>query len=411
VGKKTALHRSVRPVAEHDRVTTLELFFDLVFVFALTQISALVAGNLTPEGAARGLVLLGLLWWAWTAFTWLGNVARADVGVVRAGLIVAMGLVFAMGLAIPTAWDASGEGLSSALVFAAAYVLTRLVHVAVYWVAAGHDAGLRRQVSRLALAGVLPTVLLVSGALQGGATQTLLWAAALVADYVGVYLAGSRGWVVRSPGHFAERHGLIIIIALGESIVAIGVGVAELPVTAAILLASAFGLAVVVCLWWIYFDVTALAAERMFDRAEGDGRTRIARDGYTYLHFPMLVGIVWAAVGMKKVMAYTADTAAHGFDYPLPTWARLGLFLGPALYLLAHALFRRRLARSWSVPRLTVAALLAVLAFALAPLGALADLAVLALVLGALVVWEVVAMREVRQKVRQHVAHPHPEGG
>ena len=411
MGKKTALHRSVRPVAEHDRVTTLELFFDLVFVFALTQISALVAGNLTPEGAARGLVLLGLLWWAWTAFTWLGNVARADVGVVRAGLIVAMGLVFAMGLAIPTAWDASGEGLSSALVFAAAYVLTRLVHVAVYWVAAGHDAGLRRQVSRLALAGVLPTVLLVSGALQGGATQTLLWAAALVADYVGVYLAGSRGWVVRSPGHFAERHGLIIIIALGESIVAIGVGVAELPVTAAILLASAFGLAVVVCLWWIYFDVTALAAERMFDRAEGDGRTRIARDGYTYLHFPMLVGIVWAAVGMKKVMAYTADTAAHGFDYPLPTWARLGLFLGPALYLLAHALFRRRLARSWSVPRLTVAALLAVLAFALAPLGALADLAVLALVLGALVVWEVVAMREVRQKVRQHVAHPHPEGG
>jgi len=198
---------------------------------------------------------------------------------------------------------------------------------------------------------------------------------------------------------------------LGESIVAIGVGVAELPVTAAILLASAFGLAVVVCLWWIYFDVTALAAERMFDRAEGDGRTRIARDGYTYLHCPMLVGIAWAAVGMKKVMAYTADTAAHGFDYPLPTWARLGLFLGPALYLLAHALFRRRLARSWSVPRLTVAALLAVLAFALAPLGALADLAVLALVLGALVVWEVVAMREVRQKVRQHVAHPHPEGG
>jgi low temperature requirement protein LtrA len=411
MGRNTVLHRSVRPVSEHDRVTTLELFFDLVFVFALTQISALVAGNLSPEGAARGLVLLGLLWWAWTAFTWLGNSARADVGVVRGGLIVAMGLVFAMGLAIPTAWDASGEGLSSALVFAVAFVLTRLVHVAVYWVAAGDDPGLRRQVARLALAGILPTILLVAGGLQGGATQTLLWAAALVADYVGVYLAGSRGWVVRSPGHFAERHGLIIIIALGESIVAIGVGVAELPVTAAILLASAFGLAVVVCLWWIYFDVTALAAERMFDRAQGDERTRIARDGYTYLHFPMLVGIVWAAVGMKKVMAYTADTVEHGAGYPLPTWARLGLFLGPALYLLAHALFRRRIARSWSVPRLTVAALLAVLAFALAPLGALADLAVLALVLAALVVWEVVAMREVRQKVRGSVAHPGPAGG
>jgi low temperature requirement protein LtrA len=396
------LHRSVRPVGEHDRVTTLELFFDLVFVFALTQISALVAGNLTAEGAARGLVVLGLLWWAWTSFTWLGNVARADVGVVRAGLVVAMGLVFAMALAIPTAWDEAGDGLSSALVFVVAYVLTRLVHVAVYFVAAGDDAGLRQQIGRLALAGILPTVLLVLGALQGGATQTLLWAAALVADYVGVYLAGSRGWVVRSPGHFAERHGLIIIIALGESIVAIGVGVAELPVTASILLASALGLAVAVCLWWIYFDVTAIAAERMFDRAEGDERTRIARDAYTYLHFPMLAGIVWAAVGMKKVMAYTADTAAHGPADPLPIWARLGLFLGPALYLVAHALFRRRIARSWSTPRLTTAAVLTVLGFVLAPLGALAELAVLALVLGALVVWEVVVMREVRHKVRAH---------
>ncbi len=405
------LHRSVRPVGEHDRVTTLELFFDLVFVFALTQISALVAGNLTAEGAARGLVVLGLLWWAWTAFTWLGNVAVADVGVVRAGLVVAMGLVFAMALAIPTAWDEAGKGLPSALVFAVAYVLTRLVHVAVYLVAAGDDAGLRQQIGRLALAGILPTVLLVVGGLQGGATQTLLWAAALVADYVGVYLAGSRGWVVRSPGHFAERHGLIIIIALGESIVAIGVGVAELPVTASILLASAFGLAVAVCLWWIYFDVTAIAAEKMFDRAEGDERTRIARDAYTYLHFPMLAGIVWAAVGMKKVMAYTADTAAHGPGYPLPSWARLGLFLGPALYLLAHALFRRRIARSWSAPRLTTAAVLTVLAFVLAPLGALADLAVLALVLGALVVWEVVLMREVRHQVRALRDAPVTGGG
>jgi low temperature requirement protein LtrA len=405
------LHRSVRPVGEHDRVTTLELFFDLVFVFALTQISALVAGNLTAEGAARGLVVLGLLWWAWTAFTWLGNVARADVGVVRAGLVVAMGLVFAMALAIPTAWDEAGEGLPSALVFAVAYVLTRLVHVAVYLVAAGDDAGLRQQIGRLALAGILPTVLLVVGGLQGGATQTLLWAAALVADYLGVYLAGSRGWVVRSPGHFAERHGLIIIIALGESIVAIGVGVAELPVTASILLASALGLAVAVCLWWIYFDVTAIAAERMFDRADGDERTRIARDAYTYLHFPMLAGIVWAAVGMKKVMAYTADTAAHGPADPLPSWARLGLFLGPALYLVAHALFRRRIARSWSAPRLTTAAVLTVLAFVLAPMGALADLAVLALVLGALVVWEVVLMREVRHQVRALRDAPVTGGG
>jgi low temperature requirement protein LtrA len=388
-------------VGEDDRVTTLELFFDLVFVFALTQITALVAGDLTGNGAARGLVVLGLLWWAWTAWAWLGNVAVADVGVVRAGMVVSMGLVFTLALAIPTAWDPPGEALSSALVFAVVYALTRLTHVAVYWVVAGEDAGLRRQVRRLGMAGLLPTVLLVLGSLEGGRTQTLLWALALVADYLGVYVAGSRGWVIRSPGHFAERHGLIVIIALGESIVAVGVGVAALPVTAEILLASTLGLAVAVCLWWVYFDVTAIAAEHRFERAEGDDRTRIARDGYTYLHFPMLAGVVWAAVGMKKVMTYTSDVADYGPGVPLPTWARLALFLGPALYLATHALFRRRLAGSWSLPRLATAAVLAVLAVALAPLGALADLAVLCSVLGALVTWEAVRMRELRRRVRR----------
>lgn len=382
-------------------MTTLELFFDLVFVFALTQISALVAGDLTANGAARGLVVLGLLWWAWTAWAWLGNAAVADVGLVRAGLVVSMAFVFALALSIPTAWDEPGGGLSSAVVFAVAYALVRFTHVAVYWVVAAGDPLLRRQVLRLGLAGVLPTLLLLAGASQGGPTQTLLWAAALVADYLGVYVAGSRGWVVRSAGHFAERHGLIVIIALGESIVAIGVGVAELPVTVEILAASVIGLAVAVCLWWVYFDVTAIAAERRFERAQGDESARIARDGYTYLHFPMLVGVVWAAVGMKKVMSYTADLAEHGPQDPLPAWARLGLFLGPAIYLTAHGLFRRRLAGSWSRPRLATAILLVVLSVGLASVGALADLAALAIVLAGLVTWEVVTMRDIRRRVRR----------
>jgi low temperature requirement protein LtrA len=382
------------------RVTTLELFFDVVFVFALTQVTALVAGDLTWNGAARGLVVLGLLWWAWTAWTWLGNVAVADEGVVRAGLVVSMGFVFTMGLAIPNAWDPPAGGVSAAVLFAAAYILVRVTHVVVYWVVAGHDEGLRRQVRRLALVGVLPAVLLVVGGLLGGALQTSLWALALALDYGGVYLAGSRGWVIRSAGHFAERHALIVIIALGESVVAIGVGVAGLPVTPAIVLTALLGLAVSVCSWWVYFDVTAVAAEHSFDQAEGDARTRIARDAYTYLHLPIVAGIVWAAVGLKKVMTYTADTVEHSPGDSLPLWARLGLFLGPAMFLLATALVRRRIARSWSAPRLTVVAVLVALAVASAPLGALAQLGVLAAVMAALVVWEVLTTGDVRRHVR-----------
>jgi low temperature requirement protein LtrA len=395
----TPLHRSVRQSDAAGRVTTLELFFDVVFVFALTQVSALVAGDLTWNGAARGLVVLGLLWWAWTAWAWLGNVAVADQGVVRAGLIVTMGFVFTMALAIPNAWD-EPAGVSAALLFAGAYILSRVTHVVVYWFVAGEDEGLRRQVRRLALVGVLPTVLLVGGALLGGALQTAVWVLALGADYLGVYLAGSRGWVVRSPRHFAERHALIVIIALGESVVAIGLGVADLPVTAGIVLAALLGLAVAVCSWWIYFDVTAVAAEHHFDRSEGDARTRIARDAYTYLHLPIVAGIVWTAVGLKKVMTYTADTAEYDPGDSLPLWARLGLFLGPALFLVATALVRRRIATSWSVPRLSVAAVLLVLAAVGGPLGALAQLGVLVAVMVTLVVWEVVTAREVRRRVR-----------
>jgi low temperature requirement protein LtrA len=305
-----------------------------------------------------------------------------------------------MALAIPNAWDEPTGGISAALLFAGAYILARVTHVVVYWVVAGQDEGLRRQVRRLALVGVLPAAALVSGALLGGALQTVLWALALGADYAGVYLAGSRGWVVRSAAHFAERHALIVIIALGESVVAIGLGVAGLAVTPAIVLTAMLGLAVSVCAWWIYFDVTAVAAEHYFDRAQGDARTRIARDAYTYLHLPVVAGIVWMAVGLKKVMTYTADTAQHGPGDSLPLWARLGLFLGPALFLVATALVRRRIAASWSVPRLTVAAVLVVLAGLGAPLGALAELAVLVTVMVALVVWEFTTAREVRRHVR-----------
>jgi len=381
-------------------VTTLELFFDLVFVFALTQVTALVAGDLTARGCLRGLVLLGLLWWAWTAFAWLGNVARADEGAVRAALVGSMGLLFVFALAVPGAWADQGGSPSAALVLAVTYTLVRYLHVSVYAVAAGQDRELRRQVTRLALVGLAPASALIVGAIVGGPWQTTLWALGLVVDYGGVYLAGSEGWRVRSAGHFAERHGLIVLIALGESLVAIGVGVADLPLTWWVIAAATAGVSVVVALWWTYFDVGALVAERRLEQAEGDERTRLARDSFTYLHFPMIVGIVALAVGLKKTLTQVADSGAYQLADPLKPIPAALLTGGIALYLLAHVAFRRRNVGSWNLMRVGVALALVAATPAAREVPAIVSVSVVAIVLVGLVGAEWVRYREVRRRVR-----------
>ncbi len=381
-------------------MTTLELFFDLVFVFALTQVTALVAGDLTARGCLRGLVLLGLLWWAWTAFAWLGNVARADEGAVRAALVGSMGLLFVFALAVPGAWADQGGSPSAALVLAVTYTLVRYLHVSVYAVAAGQDRELRRQVTRLALVGLAPASALIVGAIVGGPWQTPLWALGLVVDYGGVYLAGSEGWRVRSAGHFAERHGLIVLIALGESLVAIGVGVADLPLTWWVIAAATAGVSVVVALWWTYFDVGALVAERRLEQAEGDERTRLARDSFTYLHFPMIVGIVALAVGLKKTLTQVADSGAYQLADPLKPIPAALLTGGIALYLLAHVAFRRRNVGSWNLMRVSVALAMVVVTPAAREVPAIVSVSVVAIVLVGLVGAEWVRYREVRRRVR-----------
>ena len=208
-------------------VTPLELLFDLVFVFAITNVTALMAHELTGRGMLRGLVVIALLWWAWCSYAWLGNQARADEGIVRAGLVTAMGAMFLVALAIPHTWDDAHEsGWSNALLLAVALSVVRGVHLAVYAIAARGDQALRRTLMRTVWPVAAAALLLVVGAVLGGAAQTVLWLSALVVDYVGVYLSGAE-WRLPSPAHFAERHGLMIIIALGESLVSIGVGLGD----------------------------------------------------------------------------------------------------------------------------------------------------------------------------------------
>ncbi|HEU5475214.1 MAG TPA: low temperature requirement protein A [Actinophytocola sp.] len=394
----------VEPVRESGSATTLELFFDLVFVFALTQVTAYLADNLTGQGLLHGLLVLAVVWWCWVGYSWLSNVVKADEGVARLAMFVAMLAMFVIALSIPEAFVDMPGGLSGPTVFAVGYLVLRGVHVLLFLMVSGTDPGLRRQVLRFTGTMIGGTALLLAAGMTSGSTQTLLWVAAVLADYGGTLVIGARGWRLNSARHFAERHGLIIIVALGESIVAIGVGVAQLPISWPIVVAAALGLAVSASLWWVYFDTAALLSERALSRARGEHRVAMARSGYTYLHMPMMVGIVLVALGLKKVLEYVGDEEHHTLAdklYGLPLWALYG---GAALFLLGQVAFAWRCYRHMKVQRLVLAGVLIALIPLVAALPALASLGVLAGLLALLNVGESIKFAADRAAIR-HGGH------
>jgi low temperature requirement protein LtrA len=390
----------VEPTSSGHTVTPLELFFDLVYVFAITQVTALMAHELGWRGAVRGLVVLALLWWAWCSYAWLGNQARADEGLVRTGMIIATAALLLVALAIPEAWADHGEHhLNAALLLAVALGVVRMGHLTVYWIAAAGDTGLRRQLVRTAVPVIIAIVLLVAGSLVGGAWQTGLWLLALAVDYSGIYLAGTD-WRLPAPGHFAERHGLIVLIALGESLVAIGVGINDQPLTVPLVGMALLGLAISVALWWAYFDVVASVAEGVLHRQTGIDRIKLARDSYTYLHFPMVAGIVFLALGLKKVAEYVADTSHHELTDALPPTARWALFGGIAAYLVAHLAFRYRNTGSLNPARAVAAVLLVVVGVVGYAFPALAQLGIAAAITVAMIAYEVIRYADARIAIR-----------
>jgi low temperature requirement protein LtrA len=402
----------LHPTDGSHRVTTLELLFDLVFVYALTQITTTMAHDLTLTGLAHGLVLMMLIWFGWTAYGWLGNQARADEGALRTAMIFAMVGYFLVALAVPEAFHDRPGGLSGPLVFVLAYAVVRLAHLGVYWLAAGDDTGLIRTLQR-AFYSVLPAlVLLTIGALVDERWRLAVWASAMALEYVLIFLIGSTGWRIHAPAHFAERHGLIVIIAIGESIVSIGVGVAGAPISWQILVGATLGMAIAVTLWWTYFDVVALVAERTLERLTGDDRVRLGRDSYTFLHLPIVTGVVLLAVGAKVVLLQAAEPAQHHASLPgVAIWAIYG---GAALYLVSLSMLRWRNIGRPNIERLVVACLLLVLAalVSFTDLPALWHPALIALTMISLVGYEAYHFRDVRQQVR-HADHAHhsAEGG
>lgn len=363
---------------EGHRVTTFELFFDLVFVFAFTQVTGFMAHEHSAIGILQGLIILVLLWWSWSSYGWLANQTHVDEGVMRLGMAIAAATMFVVALVIPEAFHDMEGGLSGPLVLVAAYFTVRFIHVVLYLIAAGEDVALRRQVLVTSTAMVADVALLLTGAIIGGAAQTWFWLGAIVADMVLTYVTSSGGnWRINSAGHWAERHGLVVILALGESVVAIGVGAANEPISVPILVGSLLAIALSISLWWLYFDVIALAAEHKLSEHSAESRVALATDAYTYLHFLLIAGIVISALGVENVIAHATDTEALGF------FGASALFAGTALYLLGHAFFWRRVGGTWKVLRLVGAALL----IAFLPIGAvITPLAALGLAVGVVVV-------------------------
>lgn len=392
-------HIRMEAVTESSRVTALELFFDLVFVFAITQVTAFMAEDLSATGVLRGLLVFSMLWWCWVGYSWLGNIVRADEGVGRVAMFGAMAAMFVIALSIPEAFTDAEGGLSGPVVFALGYLAVRVLHLAIFWLAAADDPGLRRQLLRFTPSVAGGTVLLLVASQLEGPAQTLAWAAALLADYAGTILAGASGWRVRSASHFAERHGLILIVALGESIVAIGVGVTGLAISWPIVVASILGLAVAAALWWAYFDVVALVAERVLHGFEGEQQARLARDSYSFLHLPMVAGVVLLALGLKKVLEYVGNTAEHELTEALGLVPSSALYGGVAVYLLAHVAFRYRNVHSINRQRVVAVALLALVPL-VTRIPALAALGLLAAITTGLIAFEAVHFAAIRERVR-----------
>jgi low temperature requirement protein LtrA len=369
---------------EH-RVTPLELFFDLVFVFAITQVTTLLARDTTWTGVLHGVLVLAAVWWTWTGYAWLTNNFDADAGGIRLAVLAAMAALLVVSLAVPGAF---GE---HAVLFGAAYFVVRALHLVLHARAAKDEPELVGATLRFAPFALFGAgVILLAGFLHGDA-RLIAWILALVIDYAGaVFGARSTGWRL-SPEHFVERHGLIIIIALGESIIAVGVAT-DLALSVGVVTAAVLAIVVVAALWWLYFDVFTILARGLLDRVTGVHQVRLARDCYSYLHLPMVAGIVLFALGLKKTLVDVGD--------PLATVPAVCLCGGVGLYLLAHIAFMLRLSGRL-FRRRTIGA---VVSFSLIPaateLPALASLALVGGVCVFVVAYEVIAHREHRAEVR-----------
>jgi low temperature requirement protein LtrA len=383
----------VATAVDHEhRVTPRELFFDLVFVFGFTQVATLLAHEPTFAGIGRGVLVLAALWWAWGAYAWLTNTVDPEEGFVGVALLVALIAMFVAALAVPNVFGDDG------VLFGAAFLVVCAMHLALYTLAGRGSPDLLGAVLRLApwtFAGAI--LILVAGFTDGA--RVWLWLVALVCTYVGAAVSGTTGWRLHAS-HFAERYGLVMIIALGEAFISIGIGAAGIHLGLREVVAAILGLLVATSFWLAYFDFFSIRAERILGDVHGSDRIALARDTYTYAHFPMIAGIVLFAFAMKTIVGHVGDE----LDYVV-AFALCG---GSAIYLLTYSAVRIRIERRFHLSRGRFVAALALLG--LLPLAtmipALAALALVTAVWLALHAYELVWWREARAESRSALVSP-----
>jgi low temperature requirement protein LtrA len=305
------------------RVSTLELFFDLVFVFTITQLTAVLVHEPTGKGLLQVVLMLGVIFWMYGGYAWLTNAVAPDSTSRRLLLLGGMAGYLVLALCIPRAFDDGGTA------FGLAYVAIVSLHAGLFISAT--PATVSQAIRGLAPYNLVTAVLVLAGGIAGGTAQYVLWAVAFASEWITGKLIDSSGFEI-APAHFVERHGLVVIVALGESIVAVGIGAADLPIDLKLVFVAVLGLALVACLWWVYFGSDEEGPERVLSAAPRDRRPRLAYDAFGYCYLALLLGIIAAAAGLE-------DAVAHPFD-ELDLAHSLLLAGGVAVYLAGDVAFR-----------------------------------------------------------------------
>jgi low temperature requirement protein LtrA len=367
------------------RVTPLELFFDLVFVFALTQVTTVLSDDPSWTGLGHGLLILGVLWWVWASYAWLTNTVDPDVGWVWGAMLVAMAAMFVAALSVPDALGSHG------VLFGVAFLIVNVMNLVLFALGARDDHDLLAAILRIAPATLLGAALILAAGFVDGRLKPMLWLAALIVGFVMPLFGGVRGWRLR-PAHFVERHGLIVLIAIGESLVAIGVGERDSGFGTGVITAAVLGFAVTTSFWLAYFDFFPMRLQQLLADRSGVERTALARDAFTYLHLPMVAGVVLFAFAMRMTLPHV--------DGELATVPALGLCGGPALYLFAYVGLRVRVVGTFGSGRLIAAIACALLWPVALVVPAIVALALVVIVWIGLHAYEIIWWREDRARTR-----------
>ena len=372
-------------VEREHRVAPTELFFDLVFVFAFTQVTTLWLEHDTWGGLVRGLLVLAVLWWVWASYSWLTNIADADAGLIWTVMVFATAALFVAALAVPEAFGAER------LVFGVAFFAVVAAFVGLYALVGKREPDLLAAVLRMARTVLPAAALILVAAFVPAVWRPPIWALAFVIGFFGPLLGGTAGWRVY-PAHFAERYGLIVIIAVGESMSAIGFGARGTHLAHAVITAAVLGLLVAASFCFAYFDFAAGGIERLVAERRGAERVGLARDVYTYAHLPMIVGIVLFAFAMQTALAHV-----HSKLQLIPA---LALCCGSALYLLSFVALRWRVSRRLGRGRVIAAVALALITPIALSVSALVTLVLVTAVWFALHAYELIWWREERARRR-----------